>query len=577
MNHYISSFLIQPVVRQARRFSRPSSEPPFHSQSHVSDAIPVPHNRNPPTTTPEAETEDEQHMSGIQSVISLDDPPPPQESLLSASNPDPQELQEVIQASLDHEELAPAQRQALTAVRDSTQNGPDVDDEMTDNPSYGVPEQFRSATTSMSSTAQSILDRSRTSTDVSMRSRDNSAMDARSRGGSDRSRKGSGMLPADDGMGYMRSRIKQIQGLGIANADKSRMIHELMTEQYSSTQSHLHSLPRLRASSPSAATRSERPLTPSSRNSIENSAELDAPRSISMPELSNPFHITPEDLIPTYYIKRRPTSAGASRRSSEQQLTTLSPDDSEKPLGCKHYKRNIKLQCSACHRWYTCRFCHNEAEDHLLNRRETKNMLCMLCGCAQPAAEECAQCNERGAWYYCGVCKLWDDDTDRSIYHCHDCGICRVGQGLGKDYYHCKVQSRNIPDDVFVLTAFQTCCVCMQISIKDSHRCIERSTDCDCPICGEYMFTSPHTVVFMKCGHSIHHRCYYAHMKTSYRCPICSKSIVNMEIQFRNLERAIEAQPMPSQFQDTKAFVYCNDCFAKTTVKYHWLGCKCAV
>lgn len=37
----------------------------------------------------------------------------------------------------------------------------------------------------------------------------------------------------------------------------------------------------------------------------------------------------------------------------------------------------------------------------------------------------------------------------------------------------------------------------MSIQLQDSHRCIERSTECDCPICGEYMFTSTLTVVFM--------------------------------------------------------------------------------
>ncbi|KAI9849318.1 MAG: hypothetical protein M1837_004778 [Sclerophora amabilis] len=127
------------------------------------------------------------------------------------------------------------------------------------------------------------------------------------------------------------------------------------------------------------------------------------------------------------------------------------------------------------------------------------------------------------------------------------------------------------------ITVIPKCCVCMSISIANSHRCIERSTDCDCPICGEYMFTSPLTVVFMQCGHSIHHKCYYDHMKSSYKCPICSRSIVNMETQFRNLDRAIESQPMPPQFQGTKALVYCNDCSAKSSVKYHWLGLKCAV
>lgn len=117
----------------------------------------------------------------------------------------------------------------------------------------------------------------------------------------------------------------------------------------------------------------------------------------------------------------------------------------------------------------------------------------------------------------------------------------------------------------------------MSISIADSHRCIERSTDCDCPICGDYMFTSPLTVVFMQCGHSIHLTCYYAHMQSSYKCPICSRSIINMEVQFRKLDQSIESQPMPPQFQDTKALVYCNDCRAKSSVQYHWLGLKCGV
>jgi hypothetical protein len=91
------------------------------------------------------------------------------------------------------------------------------------------------------------------------------------------------------------------------------------------------------------------------------------------------------------------------------------------------------------------------------------------------------------------------------------------------------------------------------------------------------MFTSPHPVVFMLCGHGIHKACYDEHMKSSYKCPICSKSTVNMESQFRNLDRAIDSQPMPPQFQDTKAMVSCNDCYAKSAVKYHWLGLKCAI
>lgn len=81
----------------------------------------------------------------------------------------------------------------------------------------------------------------------------------------------------------------------------------------------------------------------------------------------------------------------------------------------------------------------------------------------------------------------------------------------------------------------------------------------------------------MRCGHTIHRTCYDEHMQSSYKCPTCSKSTVNMETQFHRLQRAIDSQPMPPQFQDTKAIVSCNDCSAKSAVTYHWLGLKCAV
>lgn len=97
----------------------------------------------------------------------------------------------------------------------------------------------------------------------------------------------------------------------------------------------------------------------------------------------------------------------------------------------------------------------------------------------QPAAQSCRECGEELARYYCDKCKLWDNDPRKSIYHCDDCGICRQGKGLGEDFFHCK-----------------KCNICLNISMK-SHKCIERNLESDCPICGEYMFTSTSTVIFM--------------------------------------------------------------------------------
>ena len=311
-----------------------------------------------------------------------------------------------------------------------------VDDDTSDNPLYRIPEQFRSTTTSFSS-LNSLTDVNVTPTDGHSRSRANTGR------GSYSSRKGDGSLPADDGMGLMRKRIKEIQELDTSNTEKARLIHGLMTEQYSSSQPSLHAPHFHRANSQVSLLSQDGPVTPNSDHSMNDSGHFTSPPTSlsSVIDADNPYNLTSEDLIPTYMPKPvHPTlaaTAGPAQPGSED------PEEEDMPLslGCKHYKRNVKLQCSACNRWYTCRFCHDEAEDHSLNRRETKNMLCMLCGCAQLAGEECADCGERTARYFCNVCKLWDDASEKSIYHCHDCGICRVGQGLGKDFYHCKVSA----------------------------------------------------------------------------------------------------------------------------------------
>lgn len=102
--------------------------------------------------------------------------------------------------------------------------------------------------------------------------------------------------------------------------------------------------------------------------------------------------------------------------------------------------------------------------------------------------------------------------------------------------------------------------------------------DCNCPICGEYMFTSTKRMIHMNpCRHLIHKRCYDEHMLTSYKCPICSKSTRNMESLFRKWDQNIEEQPMPPEWRDARAIIYCNDCEAKSQTLYHWVGLKCSI
>lgn len=309
----------------------------------------------------------------------------------------------------------------------------------------------------------------------------------------------SSALPEDDGKRALRQSLVEIHKLDITEREKAKRMHAIMTENY---------------------------------NALKERKRQSKQVEILPPEREDPFEVTPEDAKKSYH--------------------------KENEMGCTHYKRGVKLQCSTCRKWHTCRFCHDEAEDHILIRRETKNMLCMHCGKAQPAQQDCRHCGVKSARYYCDKCKLWDDDPEKKIYHCDDCGICRIGAGLGKDFFHCK-----------------KCGVCMSIRLQEYHRCIERSTECDCPICGEFMFTSTQTVVFMKCGHSIHHKCYYEHMKSSYRCPTCYRTIINMESQFRALDNEISNQALPTPYDSWRCLISCNDCSARSNVSFHFLGLKC--
>ncbi|KAF4985955.1 hypothetical protein FGRMN_11041 [Fusarium graminum] len=350
-------------------------------------------------------------------------------------------------------------------------------------------------------------------------------------------------IPEDDGMRELRSRIHTINARDIPQDEKARLIHDVLLEGYNSSKA-----------------------VPLVKKILENGDGLE--QVLSQSPASRPlmfwqnqpegevFILSEEDKIPTFVPVKSPKRHGSETPVDVFEVTS----ETEQPLGCQHYERNVKLQCFTCKKWYTCRFCHDANEDHNLIRTETRNMLCMICSTPQKASDMCINCGEESAHYYCNICHLWENRQSKPIYHCNDCGICRRGMGLGKDFFHCK-----------------TCRACISTSIEGSHKCIERSTDCDCPICGEYLFTSPRPVVFMPCGHSIHKKCYEQHMKVSYKCPICNKSLTNMESQFRNLDVAIQTQPMPPEFRDTTAVILCNDCSGKSTVGYHWLGLKCSI
>jgi uncharacterized CHY-type Zn-finger protein len=235
-------------------------------------------------------------------------------------------------------------------------------------------------------------------------------------------------LPADDGMAHLRARIHEIRELQISDQERARMVHNLMTERYN----------YMRPTSPSSFVSHDRPFTPNSSHSVFSDAQVGSPMSAASDvDPENPYSLRPGDTNPTYRPQAPHANTETEQHDEEEDYVAGAP----LALGCQHYKRNVKVQCFECHHWYTCRHCHDAAEDHPLDRKRTQNMLCMACGTPQRAAEYCTNCQIESACYYCDICKLWDNNSKKKIYHCPDCGICRRGEGLGKDFYHCKVRS----------------------------------------------------------------------------------------------------------------------------------------
>ncbi|KAL6969877.1 hypothetical protein U1Q18_029591 [Sarracenia purpurea var. burkii] len=233
-------------------------------------------------------------------------------------------------------------------------------------------------------------------------------------------------------------------------------------------------------------------------------------------------------------------------------------DPEKRVFGCEHYRRNCKLRAACCGKLFTCRFCHDKVSDHSMDRKATSEMMCMRCLKIQAVGSICTtpSCNGFSmAKYYCSICKFFDDE--RTVYHCPFCNLCRLGKGLGVDFFHC-----------------MTCNCCLAMKLAD-HKCREKGLETNCPICCDFLFTSSATVRGLPCGHFMHSACFQAYTCTHYICPICSKSLGDMAVYFGMLDALLASEELPEEYRDRCQDILCNDCDKKGTSRFHWLYHKC--
>lgn len=133
-----------------------------------------------------------------------------------------------------------------------------------------------------------------------------------------------------------------------------------------------------------------------------------------------------------------------------QKINGFNTDDRERfekgsmKYGCAHYRRRCRIRAPCCNEIFDCRHCHNEAKNsigidtmrrHEIPRHEVQQVICSLCGTEQEVRQICINCGVCMGKYFCEVCKLFDDDVSKQQYHCHGCGICRIGGR--ENFFHC--------------------------------------------------------------------------------------------------------------------------------------------
>jgi len=411
----LSSFIIDPVVRQARRLSGVSV--PAEASNDEEQPPPLSHANS--TTSPNTSSlhEVSAHAPTTRDAIPMSAPEQRPDVLNDQSRRYPsfsRQAQDAVMEEDDNGQSRPTIAAPIAIPATTATNTPQNTSRLI---AYPATARMARQTSRLpdDELRQPVLDPSLSSAPAAP-----SLLHSRSSALAQNASPLSESLPADDGMAYLRARIHDIRDLNITDQERARMVHSLMTERYN-----------LRSTSPSSFVSHDRPFTPNSSLSVFSEAQASSPLSAASDlDPENPFNLRPGDTSPSY----RPRPTGENQVAGEEEAAEAEPE-----LGCEHYKRNVKVQCYDCRRWYTCRHCHNAVQDHELNRRRTQHMLCMVCRTPQKAAERCSNCLTEGGCYYCDICKLWDNNSAKPIYHCQDCGICRRGEGLGKDFMHCKV------------------------------------------------------------------------------------------------------------------------------------------
>jgi hypothetical protein len=213
---------------------------------------------------------------------------------------------------------------------------------------------------------------------------------------------------------------------------------------------------------------------------------------------------------------------------------------------CPHYDNNISFVAPCCKKEYKCIKCHDDNEDHKVDKNKIKKIICFFCDTSQKIKNSCINktCSMSFGRYICYKCFIFTN-SNKYVHHCDLCNKCIEYKSL-----HCKYCNHCYPE------------------LMD-HNCLKLD---NCPICLNKI--KKKDLFTLSCGHITHKECYNFISKNTHKCPICNKTINDMTKEYLYLDKEILKNKVPKELKE-KVNIQCNDCRKESNVDFHYIGLKC--
>ena len=112
-----------------------------------------------------------------------------------------------------------------------------------------------------------------------------------------------------------------------------------------------------------------------------------------------------------------------------------------------------------------------------------------------------------------------------------------------------------------------------RITLQGAHKCVERVSRSNCPVCQEDIHTSRIPSQIPPCNHLIHKTCFDDMVSHGqFACPVCGVSMMNMADVWGVYDQEIAETPMPEEYRDLLANILCRDCNKTSVTLFHVLG-----